>query len=126
MSSSRDFSFVVKRGRRVARASLVVHIANDRPAPELESGEPGIVVSARSVPVQWGGPRVGLIVSKSVGNSVVRHTVSRRLRAAATTVLADLDIADRVVIRALPSARDASSVELAAQLRSGLHRLRAL
>ena len=110
------------------------HLRSDRPAPANDREESGIVVSGGGpgfgapdgVPVAWGGPRVGLIVSKSVGNSVVRHTVSRRLRAAAATVVPELDVADRVVIRALAGARDTGTVELAAQLRSGLQRLGAL
>lgn len=107
--------------------ALVVHIANDSPTRTANDAGSGIVVFGDDrVPVRWGGPRVGLIVSKSVGNSVVRHTVARRLRAAAGTVVAELGADDRVVIRALPAARDVGGAELAAQLRSGLRRLGAL
>ena len=49
-----------------------------------------------------GGPKIGLVVAKSVGSAVQRHRVARRLRHVARTVIADLDPADRVVIRALP------------------------
>jgi ribonuclease P protein component len=44
----------------------------------------------------------------------------------ARTVVADLDPADRVVIRALPSSRDAISAGLEQQLRAGLTRARLL
>lgn len=71
-------------------------------------------------------PRVGLIVSKAVGNAVVRHAVARRLRAAAATLVDELDDGALVVIRALRTAADESSDELAAQLRSGLVKLGAL
>ena len=42
------------------------------------------------------------MVAKSVGSSVQRHRVARRLRHVARSVIADLEPADRVVIRALP------------------------
>ncbi len=51
------------------------------------------------------GPvRVGLIVGKSVGNSVVRHRVARRLRAAVAPVIDTLPDGCLVVLRALPGA----------------------
>ena len=70
------------------------------------------------------GPRIGLVVSKSVGNAVQRHRVARRLRHVARAVLADLDPADRVVIRALPRSRDAASVRLEQELRTALRKVR--
>ncbi|GJF11394.1 hypothetical protein NGTWS1803_19600 [Mycolicibacterium cyprinidarum] len=70
------------------------------------------------------GPRIGLIVSKAVGNAVDRHRVSRRLRHAARNLLEDLGPADRVVIRALPASRDAVSEHLTQELRTGLERIR--
>ncbi|SDQ39173.1 ribonuclease P protein component [Tsukamurella pulmonis] len=126
MSSSRDFGAAVKGGRRVGRRSIVVHVAtatNTSPVAPSEGG-PGLVVSADD-PVTP-APRVGLIVSKAVGNAVVRHAVARRLRAAAASVTADLDDGALVVIRALRSASDADANELTAQLRSGLTKLGAL
>lgn len=73
--------------------------------------------------LDFGGPRFGLIVGKTVGNAVVRHRVARRLRhvcaRAASTVPAEYD----VVIRALPGAAVAPSAELAAQFRSGLRKI---
>ncbi|KXP08319.1 hypothetical protein AXK57_17860 [Tsukamurella pulmonis] len=126
MSSSRDFGAAVKGGRRVGRRSIVVHVAtatNTSPVAPSEGG-PGLVVSADD-PVTP-APRVGLIVSKAVGNAVVRHAVARRLRAAAASVTADLDDGALVVIRALRSASDADANDLTAQLRSGLTKLGAL
>lgn len=73
--------------------------------------------------VRFGGPRFGLIVSKSVGPAVVRHRVARRLRHVCAelrpSIAADID----VVIRALPGAANATSDELARQLRGGLAKL---
>lgn len=130
MSSSRDFSAAVKGGRRAGRRSIVVHVANrtepaahDCPVPASEGG-PGLVVSAIDPVVP--APRVGLVVSKAVGNAVIRHSVARRLRAAAASVTGELDDGALVVVRALRSAADDDANELAAQLRSGLTKLGAL
>jgi ribonuclease P protein component len=103
MRRSTEFDATVKYGLRAAQPNLVVHVRRDR-APE-ESG-----------------PRIGLIVAKSVGSAVERHRVARRLRHVARTMLTDLHPSDRVVIRALPSSRDVSSARLERQLRSGLRR----
>lgn len=50
--------------------------------------------------------RVGLIVGKSVGNSVVRHRVARRLRAAVSPLVGTMPEGTYVVLRALPGAGD--------------------
>ncbi|MGZ4576530.1 MAG: ribonuclease P protein component, partial [Mycobacterium sp.] len=68
------------------------------------------------------GPRVGLIVGKSVGSAVERHRVARRLRHVARSVLGDLQESDQMVIRALPGSRAASSARLEQELRRGLRR----
>jgi len=49
---------------------------------------------------------VGYIVSKAVGNSVVRHRVTRRLRAIMASHLGAIPPGTGVVIRALPTAAD--------------------
>lgn len=126
MSSSRDFAAAVKGGRRVGRRSIVVHVATSArtsPVPPSEGG-PGVVVSA--VDPTTPAPRIGLVVSKAVGNAVIRHSVARRLRAAAASVAGDLDDGALVVIRALRSSADDDANELTAQLRSGLTKLGAL
>ncbi len=68
------------------------------------------------------GPRIGLVVSKAVGTAVQRHRVARRLRHVARNLLEELDPADRVVIRALPSSRHAISARLEQELRTALCR----
>ncbi|MBS4101783.1 ribonuclease P protein component [Tsukamurella paurometabola] len=126
MSSSRDFAAAVKGGRRVGRRSIVVHVAtptNQSPVPAPEGG-PGLVVS--TVDPVTPAPRVGLIVSKAVGNAVIRHSVARRLRAAAAAVAGELDDGALVVVRALRAAADDDANELTAQLRSGLAKVGAL
>ena len=87
--------------------------------------QPDIVVHARRDSADP-GPRIGFVVTKAVGNAVERHRVARRLRHAARTVLAELDPADRIVIRALPSSRSAVSARLQQEVRAGLRRARQL
>ncbi|MCH9729178.1 MAG: ribonuclease P protein component [Actinomycetia bacterium] len=104
MTRSTEFGVTVNQGTRAAQPDLVVYARSDQP------GDPG--------------PRIGLVVSKAVGNSVQRHRVARRLRHAALRALDDLGPADRVVIRALPSSRHAVSPRLEQQLRTALQRIR--
>jgi ribonuclease P protein component len=68
-------------------------------------------------------PRVGFVVSKAVGNSVVRHRVTRRLRALMAQRVADLPDGADVVVRAQPAAATARFEELAAELDRGLRRV---
>jgi ribonuclease P protein component len=67
-----------------------------------------------------GVPRAGLVVSKAVGGSVVRHRVSRRLRHLLAPRLGELPAGAMVVVRALPPAADATSAELGDDLDSGI------
>ncbi|WP_419866506.1 ribonuclease P protein component [Ornithinimicrobium cavernae] len=66
--------------------------------------------------------RVGFVVSRAVGNSVVRHRVVRRLRALAAERLASLAPSTDLVVRANPPAATASSAELAEALDRALAR----
>ena len=102
MRRSREFDATVKYGMRTAQPDLVVHVRRG------DDGE--------------AGPRVGLIVAKSVGSAVDRHRVSRRLRHAVRGMLTDLHQRDQVVIRALPSSGQVSSAWLEQELRRGLRR----
>src|SRR5215217_1305621 len=105
MTRSTEFGATVSQGVRAVQPDLVVHaMRSDGPAD--------------------GGPRIGLVVAKSVGNSVQRHRVARRLRHVARTVIDELDPGDRVVIRALPSSRHAISARLEQELRTALRRTR--
>ncbi|MCA2209857.1 ribonuclease P protein component [Nocardia rosealba] len=108
-----DFSRTVRRGQRIGRRDLVVH-AFTHTYDDVADGDSLVRV---------GGPRFGLIVSKAVGNAVVRHRVARRLRHMCAQVIDDLPADTDVVIRALPGAATADSAELLRQLRAGLRKL---
>ena len=69
------------------------------------------------------GPRAGFVVGRAVGNSVVRHRVTRRLRAVVRDELARLPVGADLVVRARPEAADADSAVLRRDLASGLDRL---
>lgn len=102
LHTSEQFAAVVRRGSRSASPRLVVHLLTDhRPGPHEE-------------------PRVGFVVSGKVGNAVVRHRVTRRLRALVRAQLGELPSGTDVVVRALPAAATASSAELGVDLRSAL------
>jgi ribonuclease P protein component len=103
MTRSTEFGTTVSRGVRAAQPDLVVHA--------LRTSEPE-------------GPRIGLVVSKAVGNAVERHRVARRLRHVARGVIPELDPADRVVIRALPGSRNQISARLEQELRTALRKAR--
>lgn len=66
--------------------------------------------------------RVGMVVSKAVGGSVVRNRVKRRLRHQVRDVLDTLPAGTSLVLRALPPSAAAGSAELAEELRAGLAR----
>jgi ribonuclease P protein component len=103
LRASVDFARVMRTGRRVGRRLIVVHLARQ---------------TSPAGPV-----RVGLVVGKSVGGSVVRHQVSRRLRAQMAPRVAGVPGGYDVVIRALPAAATASSAEFARDLDHTLDRL---
>jgi|ERR1700712_5334056 ribonuclease P protein component len=105
MTRSTDFGATVNQGVRAVQPDLVVHAL--RRTDDVEDG-----------------PRIGLVVAKSVGSAVQRHRVARRLRHVARTVIDELDAADRVVIRALPGSRYAISARLEQELRTALRRTR--
>jgi ribonuclease P protein component len=105
MTRSTEFGATVSQGVRVVQPDLVVHT--------LRTGESGD-----------GGPRIGLVVAKSVGTAVQRHRVARRLRHVVRALVDELDPAERVVIRALPGSRNAISARLEQELRTALRRTR--
>lgn len=88
------------RGRRITSSAFVLH-AGSTENPSSTS-------------------QVGFIVSKSVGNSVVRHRVTRRLRAIISTRVDRLNSQDRFVVRALPAITALSYLQLEEEIDSAL------
>jgi ribonuclease P protein component len=91
MRRSADFATAVRHGRRASRSTVVAHL----------------VLTRRPEP-----PRVGFVVSRAVGNAVVRNSVRRRLRHLLRERLAGLPAGTLLVVRALPSAAEATSERL--------------
>ena len=83
MRSSEDFRATVRYGVRAGHRTVVVHAR----------------MSSSPDPV-----RVGFVVSKAVGNAVVRNSVKRRLRHLVSPQLAESPTGSTFVVRALPPA----------------------
>jgi ribonuclease P protein component len=106
-----EFTTVVRSGRRAGRPTMVLHYLPER--PEQTGG--GAVPPA--------GARAGFVVGKAVGNSVVRHRVTRRLRAVVRGELDRLPPTADLVVRARPESATADSALLRRDLVAGLDRL---
>ncbi len=98
---SADFAAAIRGGRRAARGTLVVHFLIDEPACATTA-------------------RAGFVVSKAVGNAVVRNRVRRRLRHLVRPLLDELPADALVVVRALPPAAGATYATLATDLEGAL------
>jgi ribonuclease P protein component len=94
---------------------MVLHLLPER--PEHSGGARTSTVPAPA------GARAGFVVGKAVGNSVVRHRVTRRLRAVVRDELHRLPPTADLVVRARPEAAAASSDLLHRDLSAGLDRL---
>ncbi|HEU0240828.1 MAG TPA: ribonuclease P protein component [Micromonosporaceae bacterium] len=94
-----DFATTVARGRRSARGSIVIHLANSAYSPNA---------GHTPNPVRSDEPqrpsRAGFVVSRAVGGAVVRNRVRRRLRHLIRPRLAALPAGTDIVVRALPLA----------------------
>ncbi len=109
LTRSEDFRQVTRNGRRAGGPRIVVHAAT---ASSVE------LVQTTSA------PKVGFVVSKAVGNSVVRHRVARQLRHVVRDRLGTLPLGSTLIVRALPSAAGATSAEFRQDFDAALRRLR--
>jgi ribonuclease P protein component len=110
LRSSGEFSTVTRHGRRFRAGDVVVYLY---PAAARDGeAEPQPAVT-----------KIGLIVGRTVGGSVVRHQVSRRLRAQLAGMLDRIPAGSRMVVRALPSAATARSESLGRDLGIAVARL---
>jgi len=105
LNRGEDLRRVSRSGRRSGSNTLVVH-----------------VVVAPAGAADLGPTRAGFVVSRSVGNSVVRHRVQRRLRHLVRDRLDEVPAGTQVVVRALAAAAQASYAELGADLDRCLQR----
>jgi ribonuclease P protein component len=96
-----DFAATIRGGRRAGRGTIVVHLLLEEPVPASTA-------------------RAGFVVSKAVGNAVVRNKVRRRLRHLVRPLLGELPGGSSLVVRALPAAAEASFATLGADLESAL------
>jgi ribonuclease P protein component len=96
-----DFAATIRGGRRAGRGTVVVHLLHEEPAQATTA-------------------RAGFVVSKAVGNAVVRNRVRRRLRHLARPLLGDLPAGALLVVRALPPAAGASFATLGDDLTAAL------
>src|SRR5699024_10722751 len=81
---SEDFRAVMRGGTKTGRRTLVVHALRPRAGVDLAD------------------TRAGFVVSKAVGNAVVRHRVTRRLRHLVRDRLGSIPDGATLVVRALP------------------------
>jgi ribonuclease P protein component len=86
IKSSSDFARATKSGRRVSSNSLIGYLYSSN------SSDPA---------------KLGLIVGKSVGNSVVRHRIARQIRHAVREDLTNLPNGTLFVVRAMKKPENA-------------------
>ena len=95
LTDSLGFTAATRGGQRAGGRGLVLHLTRTGGA---------------------GAPQVGMIVSRAVGNSVVRNRVKRRLRHLVRARLGHLEPGTVVAVRALPASASMTSAELGGQL----------
>jgi ribonuclease P protein component len=113
-----DFAAAIRGGRRAGRGTVVVHLvvpsAAEHPSEVRSFVEPAFAGSIASP------ARAGFVVSKAVGNAVIRNRVRRRLRHLVRDRLAALPPASLLVVRAQPGAATAPAAVLATDLDAAL------
>lgn len=96
-----DFRTTVRKGKRVGTPHAVVYLASRM------SDEP---------------TRFGFIVAKTVGNSVTRNLMRRRLRSVGRDLLLRHATGRDIVIRALPGSPEVSWTTLQREISDGVDR----
>ena len=99
LRTATDFSATVRSGVRNERRNVVLYTA------AIAADEPS---------------RIGFIVSKGVGNAVVRNLVKRRLREAGAASLREYSTGFAIVVRALPASASASWDQLLSDYNAAL------
>jgi ribonuclease P protein component len=83
----------------------------------------GRLFSVHAFPNEVGVPRLGLSVSKKVGNAVTRNFLRRRMREIFASIAEEGDGHVDLVISARPAAKDATFDALRAELNLALRKL---
>jgi ribonuclease P protein component len=102
LTGAQQFGATVRRGARAGSATLVGHLLVEPDGRD---------------------PRVGFVVSRAVGNAVVRNRTQRRLRHLVAQRLEVLPAGATLVVRALPAAASADSARLGEDLDRVLRRV---
>lgn len=118
ITSSEEFKQTIRRGKRAGGGTVVVHLR----LPTTSTSEK--LQHKHTKMLLTPPPRAGLVVSKSVGNAVTRHSVSRKLRHILTGILPELEDGTTIVLRALAPAATATSKELERDVRTALAKIR--
>ena len=92
LSATTQITATLRAGRRYANSYFVLHVVKTNDANK----------------------KFAFAVNKKVGNSVVRHRITRQLREVVQQNLGIVPAGCHVVVRALPSIRQASFTQLAA------------
>ena len=117
LTTSQDYSAVMRRGFRAGTTTVVVSVL-------LTEAGAGAADPSRSA-APW---RCGFIVSKAVGNAVTRHRTTRRLRHIVRELITSEAVTlpgqgrAAIVIRALAESAEADHATLTEDVRSGLRR----
>lgn len=120
LRENRDFQIVYHHGRSAANRALVLYVY-----PRAEKMK---AVDASSMPYSWkmagyDKNRVGISVSRKVGNSVVRHHLCRLIRESYRLHENRFDRGLDMVVIARPGARGLSFSEIERALLSDARRL---
>lgn len=126
LSTQAQFKTVMKKGRRVKSRNLMIHFLSATATLPGENSGSSVELSTPRA------PRCGLVISKAVGNSVVRHNTARKLRAAFFNLVKaehpalGIDATEQprgyidIVVRAFPGAASLTTVELQRELELAL------
>jgi ribonuclease P protein component len=101
LRKSSEISAVMKSGTRFSAKLVVLHVAQSTDKDT----------------------KVAFAVGKNVGNSVIRHRVTRQLRHAISPLLTNFPAGSHVVVRALPGANQANFAQLSENLEFALSKL---
>lgn len=102
LRSSSDIAVTMRQGTKYSSRLIVLHVAREMSQ----------------------STKVAFAVGKTVGNSVVRHLVARRLRHIVATELSGFPTGSFVVVRALPGTSTATFAELEENVNFALAKVR--